>query len=111
MDKSSKEELSRKLIESNRFWSNEIHIGDDIPDDILIEKSLIYLDIYDINKLFKLYSQSKIKKVWLNRLVVQGDYYNKLNRLIAWMYFDIKNPDKYIKRVVNEHYKKLQCLH
>ncbi|HRZ96426.1 MAG TPA: hypothetical protein P5084_02640 [Paludibacter sp.] len=111
MDKRSKDELSRKLIESNRFWSNDINLSEDIPDDILIEKSLIFLDIDDINQLFKLYSHSKIKKVWLDRMVVQGDYYKKLNRLIAWMYFDIKNPDKYINRVVNEHYKKLQCLH
>lgn len=76
----------------------------EIPDDILIEKSLVYLDIEDINRLFVLYPANKIKEIWLQRLVVQGEYYYKLNRLLAWLYFDIKNPDAYLKRIVNQHF-------
>lgn len=80
-----------------------------MPDDILIEKTLIYLDIDDINKLFTIYSFKKVKAVWRERLVIQGDYFNRLNRLLAWMYFDIKNPDKYIKTVTTLHLHKLSC--
>lgn len=96
-----KELLSQKLIQRNSFWS--VKIPREIPDDILIEKTLIYLDIEDINQLFKLFSFKKIKQVWRNRVVTQGDYYHTLNKLLAWMYFDIKNPDQYIKTTITRH--------
>ena len=79
----------------------------EIPDDILIEKTLIYLDVEDINRLFMIYPSKKIKSVWRERLIIQGEYYYKLNRLLAWLYFGIKNPDKYLKKTINQHLNKL----
>jgi len=101
----NKEILRKKLIERNSFWS--IKINQEIPDEILIEKTLIYLDIEDINILFTLYPPKQIKQVWRNRIVTQGDYYHRLNKLLAWMYFDIKNPDQYIKTTISKHIKQL----
>ena len=106
-----RDKLSNKLIESNWFWSNNIIDVDQIPDDILIEKTLVYLDVDDIKLLFKIYPSKKIKQVWLERLVIQGDYYRRLNRLLAWLYFDIKKPDRYLNRIINDHNKKLKCSH
>jgi hypothetical protein len=100
----NKEILSQKLVRRNCFWS--VKLPTEIPDDILIEKTIIYLDIEDINQLFKLYSSKKIKQVWLSRLVTQGDYYHSLNKLLAWFYFDIKNPDRYIKATMTRHMKR-----
>lgn len=105
----SKDILINKLIEQNRFWSYNIVQDDYFPDDLIIEKTLIYLDIDDLNNLFSVYSKRKIKQVWLERLVLQGDYYRKLNRLLAWMYFDVKNPDKYINKILNKHIRELKC--
>lgn len=102
-----KEILSKKLIERNSFWSYKMRQDTPIPDDILIEKTLIYLDIDDINKLFKLFPNRKIKQVWRNRLVIQGDYYRSLNKLLAWLYFDIKYPDRYIKTTITKHINRL----
>ncbi len=102
-----KEILTEKLMERNGFWSYNMLQTNEVPDDILIEKTLLYLDIDDINKLFTIYSYKKIKQVWRERLVIQDDYYRKLNKLLAWMYFDIKNPDQYIKRTVRQHIHKL----
>ncbi len=97
----SREILRQKLITRNSFWS--VKIPTEIPDDVLIEKTLIYLDLDDINQLFKLFSSKKIKQVWRNRMVTQDDYYHTLNKLLAWMYFDIKNPDRYIKTILTRH--------
>jgi len=102
-----KEILCKKLMDRNSFWSYNIHQANEVPDDILIEKTLLYLDIDDINKLFTIFPYKKIKQVWRSRLVIQDDYYRKLNKFLAWMYFDIKNPEKYIKRTVNQHIHKL----
>jgi hypothetical protein len=106
-----KEILYKKLIAKNCFWSFNTPQNSEIPDDILIEKSLIYLDIDDINQLFKIYSPRKIKKVWRERLIIQGDYYRRLNRLLAWMYFDIKNPDQYIHKNIRQHLNSFKGPH
>jgi hypothetical protein len=104
----NKEILCAKLIERNSFWSWKMQPGAPVPDDILIEKTLIYLDLEDINRLFDIFPNRKIKQIWLNRLVIQGDYYRSLNKLLAWLYFDIKNPDKYINSVINQHLNKFK---
>jgi hypothetical protein len=103
-----KDILRKKLISQNRFWS--VENPEEIPDDILIEKTLIFLDLNDINKLFSLYSRSKIKKVWRERVVIQDDYYHKLNKLLAWMYFDIKKPERYLKTTISRHINRYACL-
>jgi len=106
-NKSDKELLFNKLVDQKRFWSNNMNGVQVIPDDILIEKTLLYLDIDDINTLFRLYPIKKIKKVWLERLVVQGEYFARLNKFLAWMYFDIKQPERYLKMIENRHLKLL----
>jgi hypothetical protein len=78
-----------------------------LDDDRLIEKVMLHLDIEDINSLFGIYPKSKIKKVWQTRLCPLEPYYNGLNRLIAYIYFDIKKPDKYILKQCSNHKKKL----
>jgi len=102
---SDREILIQKLMVCNSFWS--ISIPQEIPDDVLIEKTLIYLDLEEINLLFTLFSSKKIKRVWRSRIVTQGDYYHPLNKLLAWLYFDIKNPDRYIKTTIKQHFNNL----
>ena len=46
--------LIQKLNDEHRFWSWETDSICDVPDDSLIEKVLIYLDLDDINKLFQI---------------------------------------------------------
>ena len=99
------EVLISKLIKNKRFWSFKMSKNTTISDDILIEKTLIYLDIEDINLLFSIYPYKKIKQVWLERIAIQGSFFVRLNRFLAWMYFHIKNPDRYLKIVENRHLK------
>lgn len=101
----SKKLLIEKLLKHNRFWSFDLQHWPENTDDIFIEKSLLYLDIEDINTLFKIYPHKKIKQVWLERLASQGDYYARLNKFLAWMYFDIKQPERYLKRLENRRFK------
>lgn len=92
-----KEHLSKELLKEHAFWSYEPSSLQDIPDEILIEKVLVHLDLQDIDLLFSTYPFEKIKKVWREQMVPQGDYYHTLNRFLAWWYFHIKNPDAYLK--------------
>jgi len=100
-----KNELIRQLLEVNAFWSYTDVSAENISDEELIEKTFIYLDLRDINRLFELYSREYVHKVWRENMVVQGDYLFNVNVMIALYYFDIKQPEKYLKRVEYEHIK------
>lgn len=85
------------LVSKGAFWSYNMKQSK-IDDDTLIEKALLYLDFEDMEKLFKCYSKRKIKEVWKHRLLSQGDYYAKINWLLAVLFFDIKRPNKYLEK-------------
>lgn len=105
-----KQQILDKLIEEKAFWSYDMKGEISVPDDVLIAESLIRLDIPEINKVIKLFGKKKVKKVWLEQLVIQGDYYGELNRFLSWMYFDIKNPKAYLKSMLTRHYNKLATI-
>jgi len=105
-----KEKLYRKLLTVNAFWSFDMSNQKSIPDTVVITKTIVHLDIDEINLLFKVFPKNTIKKIWREELVIQGNYYKDINRLMAWMYFDIKKPDQYIKTIITKHYQKIKSL-
>ncbi len=102
-----KYELAEQLLKANAFWSYANVSAEKIPADELIEKAFIYLDLKDIAKLFELYTRDYIRKIWREKMAIQGDYLFNLNVMIALYYFDIRQPEKYLKRVEREHLKHL----
>lgn len=102
-----KKELAEQLLKANAFWSYANVSADKIPADEMIEKTFIHLDLKDIAKLFELYTRNYIRKVWREKMAVQGDYLFDLNVMIALYYFDIRQPEKYLKRVEREHLKRI----
>ncbi len=105
-----REELVGELLKVNAFWSYSDVSAADIPDEELIEKVLVYLDLKDIAKLFELYHREYIRKVWREKMAIQGDYLFNLNVMIALYYFDIRQPEKYLRRVEREHIKQQSLL-
>ncbi|MBI4649470.1 MAG: hypothetical protein HY738_23440 [Bacteroidia bacterium] len=67
-----------------------------IPDEALIEHTLIWLDLDELFALFRIFPKSCIKKVWKDKILRQEPMYHDLNRLCAFLLFNIKDPDKYI---------------
>lgn len=100
--------LFDKLKQEHCFWSYDDGSVtlENVPDDVLIEKTLQHLDLDDIDMLFQMYSYKKIKQVWLSYLVPQEEYLYTLNRFFAWYYFKAKRPDAYIKSMATRHYNK-----
>ena len=89
--------LWEQLEKSGCAWSYAKN-PETINDDLLIEKALIYSEFEDLHLLRELYSMSYLRKIWRERLVSQGEYYGIINWLLAAMFFNINNPDKYLKR-------------
>jgi hypothetical protein len=99
--------LEKKLIEENAFWSYNKSRMDIIPDDEFIEKVLLHLDIEDVQSLFSLFPKKKIQKVWQEVVLSRDPLYHNLNRLYAFLLFDIKHPDRYIRYYKNKYIKSI----
>ncbi len=100
-------ELVKRLLEVNAFWSYTAVSTEDIPDEELIEKVFIHLDMADISRLFEIYQRDYIRKVWKEKMAIQGDYLFNLNVMIALYFFNIKHPEKYLRQIEREHVKKI----
>ncbi|MCF0183465.1 MAG: helix-turn-helix domain-containing protein [Bacteroidaceae bacterium] len=96
-----KQSLLNSLSSAHAFWSHPMGLPDEVPDEEIIEKTFMCLDVEDIATMFELYPKSQIKKVWLEHMVPQGDYLRRLNTMIAYVYFDIDNPERYLQRQEN----------
>lgn len=97
--------LLDQLKEEHAFWSYEpasVSL-DNIDDDQLIAYTMRYLDLKEIELLFKMFSYDKIKRAWKMLLVPEGEYLYTLNRFFAWYYFKAKRPDAYLKTLQTRH--------
>jgi hypothetical protein len=105
-----RQSLFRKLKRENVFWSynpKSVTLRN-CNDETLIYKSLVHLDIKEINQLFSIYDKAKIQEVWERELCIQGDFYRRLNKFLAYGYFDIENPKKYIRKIERKHLKSIE---
>ena len=102
-----KKDLYQKLLTTRAFWSYDMTGVEIIPDEMLIEKTIVCLGHKELQILFEIFPKKYIKKVWRERLAIAGDYYKIINYMMAHIYFDIKDPDKYMKTVSTIHVKKV----
>ena len=105
--KSIRQHLCDQLIARNAFWSYDVKSPDDIPDEELIEKTFTILDMDDIALMFEIFPLKFIRKVWQERMAIQGDYMRMLNIMIAMYYFGIKQPEKYLSRLEHRHIRNI----
>lgn len=100
-----KKVLFRKLSEEGAFWSynQDVLSNDALDADDYISLTLRYLDLEEIEILFQLFPYKKIKDVWKDKLIPEGEYLYTLNRFFAWYYFKAKRPDAYIKYLQTRH--------
>jgi hypothetical protein len=89
--------LVEQLKQQHCLWSYDCNAIDDLPDDVLIELVMLYLDIDEINMLFQLFPYKKVKRAWIENVVAQGERYYTLNFFFAWYYFHAKRPRAYVK--------------
>jgi len=105
-----RQSLFKKLKRENAFWSYnpESVTLRNCDDETLIYKTLVHLDIKEINQLFSIYDKTKIQEVWERELCIQGDFYRRLNKFLAYCYFDIDDPQKYIRKIERRHLKNIE---
>lgn len=89
--------LIKRLKQENCLWSYNNDSIQSIPDDMLVELVMLYLDIDDINQLFSIMTRQEVKRAWVKNVVSQGERYYQLNTFYAWYYFNAKKPLQYVK--------------
>ena len=99
-----------KLKRENAFWSYQPESVTlrNCDDETLIYKTLVHLDINDIDRLFRIYDKAKIQDVWERELCIQGNFYRRLNKFLACYYFNITDPKKYIRKIERRHLKSIE---
>ena len=100
-------QLFRKRKKENCFWSYDMSKMMSISDESLIEHVLLYLDIEDVNQYFRLFGYKKVKRIWLDRVALQGEMFRPYNILYAWYYFGAKRPEAYVKGIETRHMNKV----
>lgn len=102
-----RKDLFEKLTQAHAFWSYSEVTVETLPDELLIEKVFVHLDMADIDKLFELFPKKFIQKVWRENMAAQGEYLFDLNVMIALYFFHIRKPEAYLRRQEMLHLKKL----
>ena len=105
-DASVKTYLMEKLKQEHCLWSYEGDSIQDIPDDVLVELVMLYLDIEEIDLLFRLFDYKTVKRAWIENVVAQGERYYNLNYFFAWYYFHAKQPRRYVKAMATRQLNK-----
>ena len=99
--------LADQLKTEGAFWAfDPLSLGE-VPDEMLIEKVLLHLDLDDVNLLFRLFHKKDIMKILKEKILPQEPMNHQLNRLYLFLYFDIKDPDRYIRSFLNRKHKNL----
>ena len=98
--------LMEKLKQEHCLWSYDNNSIQDIPDDVLVELVMLYLDINDIDLLFRLFDYKTVKRAWIDNVVAQGERYYTLNYFFAWYYFHAKQPRRYVKAMATRRLNK-----
>lgn len=84
---SSKAQLVNYLNSTGRFWEYCNQASENISDDQLIYKSLLYLEFEDMNQLFDLYGKDRCKKVFEQQIKSKGKYYSNISFLLESLMF------------------------
>lgn len=105
----TKKQFFLKLKKQNIFWSYDT--SSILTDEIIIEQTLIYADVADIQNLFSIFKLAEIKKVWEQKIVPDSRY-RKLNYYLGKIFFNINNIDAFLnkKSLLNSRYEKIRKL-
>ncbi len=99
MKEKDKTILVKKLVKKGLLWSySPSKIKENIPDSIIIEHTLKYLDFEDIKLLFKVYPRKEILKI-CEKTVFTEKRFKRLSYFLVKVFFN-GLPEEYIKKGV-----------
>ena len=82
----SKKDIVSYLNRTGKFWEY-CNKATELSDDLVIEKSLLYLEFEDMQQLFDIFGKEKCEKIFKEKIESQGSYYNNISFLLRTLFF------------------------
>ncbi len=92
-----------RVIAPYAFWSYASVNPSEVSDENLIEAVLIHGNDPLKNRLLKIFSKSRVKRVWEQKLVIQDSRLFQLNRKIASELLHLNNPEQHIQQAYKKY--------
>lgn len=106
----NKLELFDKLKSKGVFWSYAKSISyTDSGDAILCEYTLKYGDFEDLKTLFLLYGETRVKRVWKEKLV-EDKRFQKFNLFLARVFLGMDVESSDLERSKSARFEKFRLL-
>lgn len=91
-----KKALTQYLDDMGVLWSYSIGENTILSDKELIEKSLTYLELEEMDLLFDIFSYETVRNEWIKEML-PSDYHIILNKILAYLLFGVKDFDEFRK--------------
>jgi hypothetical protein len=92
-----------RVIAPYAFWSYVPVDSDKVSDERLIEAVLLYGNDALRLRLFKLFNADRIREVWEQRLVIQGNRLYNINKKIASEFLHLSDPEYHIQQAYKKY--------
>ena len=103
-----KEKLLKMLVAKGLLWSYPSERIKYLSDNIIIEHTLAFGDVPELQTLFSIFPREQIKQVWLECLL-PDERYRKSNRYLGLFFFDIQEIDQFLNHHA-EDYSRMEKL-
>lgn len=96
-----KKALTQYLDDMGALWSYRIELDTILSDRELIVKSLTYLELEEMDLLFDIFPYETVRDVWIKEML-PSDYDIILNKILAYLIFEVDNFDEFRKNVCGQ---------
>jgi len=105
-----KRKLYLEAKEKGLFWSydKKLEYSREL-DLLLIETILKYGDFVDLKKIFLIYNNNMIRRVWEEKLI-KDTHFRKVNYFLARIFFTMNVEADYFKGGISDRGKKIRML-
>lgn len=83
----TKADIISYLNKTGKFWEYCNKATTSVSDDMLIEKSLLYLEFEDMPQLFNLYGKERCEQIFIKNIKSKGKYYSNISFLLESLFF------------------------
>lgn len=101
-----KRELTQYLYDMGVLWSYRIDVDTILSDKELIVTSLTYLDLEEMDLIFDIFPYKTVRQIWIEEML-PSDYDTVLNKMLAYIYFGVKNFNDFRKKVCGKKEEKI----
>lgn len=92
--------LIEQLKSQNVLWSYDLSRTDDLPDEVLMEETLLHGDVDQLKLLFSIFPAEGLQAFWEEKLVPH-ERYRRINHYLGLFFFEVPDISSFLdQRIV-----------